>query len=206
MNYAVQSLDELERIPVAHGLEWRPIRRRLGIAAFGVNAYTAEKLGDWIVEEHTEETNRHEEVYFVVRGRARFTLDGEEVDAPAGTIVHISDPGVRRVAVADEAGTTVLAVGAPRGEAFFPTSWEWYFEAYPLADAGKLEEALKLMRQGLHEHPDNPAMLYHVACLEARSGLTDDALTHVRRAIELRPQLLEEAREDEDLAPIREAL
>ena len=206
MTYAVTSLDELDRIPVAHGLEWRPIRRRLGIRSFGVNAYTSEKVGDWIVEEHTEETNQHEEVYLVVQGRARFTLDGEEVDAPAGVIVHIGDPGVRRVAVAEEAGTTVLAVGGPRGKAFAPAVWEWYFEAYPLADEGRLEEALELMRQGLQEHPENAAMLYHLACIEVRSGLADDALKHVRRAIQLRPELMERAREDEELAPIREAL
>ena len=46
MTYQVASFDELERIPVMHGLEWRPVRRRFGIAAFGVNAYTAEKPGD----------------------------------------------------------------------------------------------------------------------------------------------------------------
>jgi tetratricopeptide (TPR) repeat protein len=206
MTYSVASLDELDRLPVAHGLEWRPIRRRFGIRAFGINAYTAEKVGDWVVEEHTEETNQHEELYLIVSGRARFTLDGEEVDAPADTIVFISDPKVNRVAVAEEPGTTVLAVGGPRDQAFEPSAWEWHFEAYPLADSGRLPEALDLMREGLREQPDQPAILYHLACLEARSGLTDDALAHARRAIELRPALAEQARADEDLAPIREAL
>ena len=58
--------------------------------AFGTNAYTAE-VGDEIVEEHTESTYQHEEMYVVVRGRATFTLDGDEIDAPAGTIVHLPD-------------------------------------------------------------------------------------------------------------------
>src|SRR5207237_1793957 len=84
MSYQVAHLDELERIPVAHGLEWRPIRRRFGIAAFGVNAYTAEKPGDWIVEEHTEESLGHEELYLVVGGGARFSLGGEVIDEQAG--------------------------------------------------------------------------------------------------------------------------
>jgi hypothetical protein len=123
-------LDELELVPVAHGLEWRPIRRRLGIRAFGVNAYTAEKPGDWVVEEHTEESLGHEEVYVVVRGRARFTLGDEQVDAPAGTLVYVSDPRLKRVAVAEDEDTVVLAVGGKPGEAFTPSAWEWYFQAY----------------------------------------------------------------------------
>ena len=70
MTYEVAHLDELERIDVMEGLEWRPIRRRFGICAFGVNAYTATKPGDWIVEEHTESQLGHEELYMVVKGRA----------------------------------------------------------------------------------------------------------------------------------------
>src|SRR5205807_8779801 len=77
--YEVLSLDELDRIPVREGLEWRPIRRRLGIRSFGANAYTSERVGGWVVEEHVEGTG-HEELYVVVSGRARFTLDGEELD------------------------------------------------------------------------------------------------------------------------------
>ena len=59
-----------------------------GIQAFGINAYTAEKAGDVVVEEHDEKgdggAGGHEELYVVVSGRARFTLAGESVDAPAG--------------------------------------------------------------------------------------------------------------------------
>src|SRR5438093_13351712 len=104
-----------------HGLEWRPIRRRFDVRAHGVNAYTAEKPGDWIVEEHTEGSLRHEELYIVLRGRARFTLGSDEFDAPAGTLVFISDPDLKRVAIAEDEGTTVLAVGAKPGEAFIPS-------------------------------------------------------------------------------------
>jgi len=41
-------LDELDSIPVA-GVVWHPVRRRLGIEAFGMNAYTAEGVGKQIV-------------------------------------------------------------------------------------------------------------------------------------------------------------
>ena len=145
--YDVASLDDLDRIPVAHGLEWRPIRRRFDIRSFGCNAYTAEKVGDWIVEEHTEGKNRHQELYFVVRGRARFTLGGEELDAPAGTLVFISDPDLTRVAVAEEEGTTVLALGAQPEVAFMPSAWEWFFEAY----ARSPQEGKAILEGGLRD-------------------------------------------------------
>jgi tetratricopeptide (TPR) repeat protein len=204
--YRVTSLLDLDRIPVDHGLEWRPIRRPLGIRAFGVNAYTAANVGDWVVEEHTEEANGHEELYVVVAGHARFTLDGEDVDAPAGTMVFLRDPKVKRVAVAEQEGTTVLAVGGPPGKAFEPSAWEWYFTAYPMADAGDVEGALEIMREGLEEHPDHPAVLYHLACMECRAGLYDDARGHLRRAIELRPAFADQARQDPDLAAIEESV
>ena len=100
----VAHLDDLDSFPVEHGLEWHPIRRRFGIQSFGVNAYTSAKPGDWVVEEHKEGSG-HEELYLVVSGRARFTLDGEELDAPAGTIVFLPDASVVRVARAEEDGT-----------------------------------------------------------------------------------------------------
>ena len=90
-------LDEIEGIPVMGTLLWKPLRRTLGITAFGINAYTAANAGDEVVERHDETTLGHEEVYAVVAGRAVFTVDGEEVDAPAGTFVF-ARPGVKRTA------------------------------------------------------------------------------------------------------------
>ena len=96
--------------------EWLPVRHRLGIAAFGVNAWVAREAGDFVIEEHTED--EHEELYVVLSGRATFTVGGETVDAPAGTLVHLPDPSIQRKAIGEEAGTTVLAIGATRGRPF----------------------------------------------------------------------------------------
>lgn len=93
-----------------------------------------------IVGEHTEleeSGSRHEELYYVASGRARFTVDGEEVDAPAGTFVHVRAPGATRGAVAREAGTTSLCVGGEPGAAFAVSPWERrYFAADPAAAHG----------------------------------------------------------------------
>ena len=109
--------------------DWKPLRHHLGIGAFGVNSWRAKSAGDQAVERHDEKvveggTNGHEELYVVLQGHARFTVDGEEIDAPEGTLVFIADPALVREAVASEPGTTVLAIGAARGEAFAPSDWE----------------------------------------------------------------------------------
>lgn len=199
--YKVLTIDGLDRIPVEQGLEWRPIARRLGIRAFGMNAYTAEKVGDLVVEEHKEGTG-HEEVYVVVSGLARFTVDGDEFDAPAGTIVYLPDPQVLRVASSQEEGTTVLAVGGWPDKAFKPSEWEWRFEAEPLSDAGKHEEALAIMHDALEQFGESGPGLYHVARFEHRAGRKDDAIIHLRRALELDPNLRQYAEKDADLAPL----
>ena len=109
--------------------DWKPLRHHLGIGAFGVNAWVAPEAGGQAVERHDEApedgaANGHEELYVVLRGHARFTVGDEEIDAPEGTLVFISDPALVREAIATEAGTTVLAIGAARGVAFEPSDWE----------------------------------------------------------------------------------
>jgi tetratricopeptide (TPR) repeat protein len=198
-------IDDIESLPVLGGeLQWHPLRHELGIRAFGMNAYTAARAGDLVVEEHTEEQLGHEEVYVVLAGEATFTLDGERFDAPAGTVVHLSDPKVRRVARAAQDGTRVLAVGARPGEAYEPSPWEPAFRAEALARASDPEGAVAIVREALQAHPNNASVLYNAACFEALAGHEDDAIEHLRRAIELRPAAREWAANDDDLARLRD--
>src|SRR3954467_10737617 len=106
---------------------WHPVRHHLGIHAFGVNAWTGREAGDEVIEEHVESEaspTSHEELYFVATGRAKFVVDGEEVDAPAGTFVFVPDPGSKRQGIAEEAGTTVLSRGAAAGGVHTVSDWE----------------------------------------------------------------------------------
>jgi mannose-6-phosphate isomerase-like protein (cupin superfamily) len=198
-------IDEIDPISVVDGtLLWRPVRRTLDIGAFGINAYVAPNAGDDVVEEHTESTLRHEEVYVVLTGRATFTLGGETLDAPTGTVVFIRDPLVRRHARAEEPGTQVLAIGGPRDEAYEPSPWEDVFAAEPHRAAGDYETYAAALASALEKRPDHPATLYNLACAEALAGRADEALTHLRRAVELRPETADWAREDEDFASLRD--
>jgi len=120
----VVHLDDIEAIPGPGTLTWHPVRAHLGVRAFGTNAYTARNEGDDVVEPHDEDPDlAHEELYFVARGRATFTLDGEAFDAPAGTYVFVPDTATHRHAVAQEPGTTVLSFGGP--PTFEPSASEW---------------------------------------------------------------------------------
>jgi hypothetical protein len=201
-------LDDVQPVPALGGqLLWRPLRAALGVRAFGINAYTARATGDLVVEEHDESgsgAGGHEELYIVVAGRARFAIAGEELDAPAGTCVFLPDPAVVRAAVAVEPATTVLAIGATVGEPYRVSPWEYFFRAGPYAEAGDWERAASVAAEGLAEHPDNAALLYNLACFEARAGRPEDAFGHLRAAAAVDPeQVAAWAAEDADLDSLR---
>ena len=184
--YSIVRIPEIEPISVA-GVQWKPLRRTLGIDAFGINAYSAAAVGDHVVEEHTEETLGHQEAYVVIVGHATFSLDGEEIDAPQGTVVFIRDPKVRRSAVAVEPGTTVLAIGGVPG-AHTPSAWEWYFEAEKYRESGDHAAALELLGDAQERFPDHAGVLYSLACWQSLAGDTDAAIASLQRRARGRPE------------------
>jgi len=196
-------LSDLESLAGPGTLSWQPVRRAFGITGFGVNAYTAAEVGQDVVEEHTEESLGHEELYVVLAGRATFQLDGEELDAPTGTLVFLADPSVRRGAKAAEPGTTVLAIGGEPGR-HDVSAWEWYFAAYAYSGDGEHEQAIAELQAGLEQRPGHPRLLYHLACVEARAGRREPALEHLNLAVMSDPRLREHAAKDDDFESIRD--
>jgi mannose-6-phosphate isomerase-like protein (cupin superfamily) len=201
--YEIAHVDELDALPVNGGeFVWRPVRRRFGITAFGTNAYTAEKAGQRVIEEHSE-SDGHEEMYVVLRGRATFTLGDDEVDAGPGTLVYL-EPGTRRGAIATEDGTAVLAVGGKPGTVFEPSLWEDVFAAYAYAEAGDLDRGRTLIRAAVDRAPEAWQGYYNWACIEARFGDPDEAVAKLRRSFELDSVATAAAAAgDGDLDPIR---
>ena len=199
--YDTSGIDDLDNVTVA-GVNWRPVRRRFGITAFGVNAYTGD-AGEHVVEEHTEATLRHEELYVVLRGHARFALDGEEVEAPAGTLVFIGDPDVKRVAVAVEDGTAVMGVGGRPGEPYTISAWEYWFAAHPAYEAKDYGTAYEIASEGLAVAQDSGGLHYQLACYAALAGQEKRAREHLTRAFELDARAREWAARDEDLDSLR---
>lgn len=202
--FSVAQVDEIDEVNDGR-LPFRPVRQHFGITTFGLTAFTAHAAGDRVIIEHDEaEPDSSEELYVVMSGHARFELDGESRDAPAGTFVHVR-PGVKRTAFATDAGTTVLAIGAgPQGKPFEPTGWELFAPLLPLFAAGEYEEGADRAQALIANDPPYGVVYYNTACFESRAGRIDAALAHLRRAIELSPGLAELAQTDEDLAALRD--
>jgi hypothetical protein len=195
--FRVASLETLEAIPGPGTLTWHPVRHVLGVHAFGTNAYTAAEAGADVVEPHSEDPDSaHEELYFVARGRARFTLDGTSFEAPFGTYVFVPDPAVHRHAVALEPATTVLSFGGP--PTFTPSAWEWSFRANALRERDPIA-AREIVVDGLRHHPDSPGLHFELARLEARTGALGEALAALRVAVEQEPGYAKLAHDDPDL-------
>ena len=176
---------------------WSPIRLRLDVGAFGINAWTAREAGADVIPEHDEAPSGHEELYLVTAGHATFTVDGEEVDAPAGTLVFVRDPAATRAARALEPSTTVVAVGGRRGEAYRPRAWETNAQVFPLFDRGDYAGVKRVLTGALDRYDDRAGILYNLACAEAQLGERDEALEHLRAAVAERPELAEAARGDD---------
>jgi hypothetical protein len=205
--FAVSSLDAIPAVRASSEFEIKPIRVHFGIQSFGVNAYKADEEGGPVIEEHDElgsGAGRHEELYFVAQGRAVFTVGEDEVDAPEGTLVFIGDPAVRRGAVAREAGTTVLVMGAAVGQAFQPSPWEAWLGATRHMDNGEPEKGIEVFEETLERYPGNPNVLYNLACFEALAGRKEQALDHLAQAVEQDARMREWAQTDSDFDAIRD--
>lgn len=204
--FVVTRLADVEPITVAGGLNWRPLRRSLGVQAFGINAFVAHAAGDVVVESHTEDALGHEELYVVVTGHATFVLDDQTVDAPSGTLVYIADPTTRRHAVARETGTTVVAVGGKAGSAYAPSPWESTFAVERFRDAQQYAAGAAELEAALELHPGSAEILYQLGCWQALAGRAGDAIANVRAAIERDERYRELARTDSDLDTVRDRL
>ena len=196
--WQVARLDDIER----RGRSI-PLREHLGIHGFGVNVFTANEEG-LLINEH-DEAGGQEELYVVLDGNATFEIDGETVDAPAGTYLYVA-PEARRKATGDG---TVLVVGGTPGVAYQAFDWgeAWPFHNASMTAYGEARygDALTSVREGLEHAPDQPGLHFNYACFASMAGETSDEMfDHLRRSVELFPPFREQARTDTDLAAVRD--
>jgi mannose-6-phosphate isomerase-like protein (cupin superfamily) len=196
--WQVARLDDIER----RGRSI-PVREHLGIHAFGINAWRPDEDG-LLINEH-DEAGGQEELYIVLDGTATFEIDGETVDAPAGTLLFVR-PESKRKATGDG---TILAVGATPGEAYQGLDWgeAWPFHSASMSAYGekRYADAVDAVRGGLERMPDNAGLHYNYACFATLAGETgDETFDHLKRSVELFPPFREQARSDSDLAAVRD--
>jgi tetratricopeptide (TPR) repeat protein len=203
-NYTVARIEQIDEMDDGRA-PWRPVRHHMGITSFGINSFTGKNAGDRLINEHDEDDgpDSQEELYVVQSGHARFELDGTTIDAPAGTLVF-AKPGVKRTAFAEEPETTLLAIGGTAGQAYEPAGWEVWAPVNGLYQAGEYAEAADRGLELMKENPQYPLLAYNVACCESLAGRTEQALEHLRAAVEASPRTREFAEGDSDLDPIRD--
>jgi tetratricopeptide (TPR) repeat protein len=207
--YVLAHLDELEAAPrlapgaTDDGRQRLDVRRSLGTTAFGISAFRAPSGVD-VIREHDETLlgeAGQEEVYVVLRGAATFEIDGQVVEAPTGALVHVQ-PRAKRKATATQDDTTILVVGGTPGRAYEPAPEE-AAQAFAAYNAGDYETALAKQVTVVEKQPDNAVAHFNVGCFAARAGRADEAIEHLRRAVEINARVKELIATDEDLESIR---
>ena len=208
--FAFARLDDLEPAPILapgapdDGRQRFDVRRRFEIAAFGIQAFSAPSGVD-VIREHDETVlgeAGQEELYVVLNGAATFEIDGESVEAPAGSFVHVQ-PFAKRKATAKDDGTQILVVGGTPGRAYEPTPDEAgeAFVAYTDAD---YQTAIAKQLVVVEKRPNDPVAHFNAGCFAARAGRGDEAIEHLRRAVEINGRIKELMATDVDLDSIRE--
>lgn len=182
--YQIFDLTTAESFPYHQrdGQKLLPIQRALDYRVAGINGWTGDP-GEGLVPEHSEDSD-NEELYVVVKGHARFTVDGNDIDAPAGTLLHLQ-PGENRVAVSDEPGTIVVAIGATIGQAYEPQGWTSFVVADHYRREGRLDEGRAAIREMMELHPEAWGAPYNAACYEALAGNSDEAFALLQQAMKL---------------------
>jgi tetratricopeptide (TPR) repeat protein len=189
--YVLARLDELEPAPILapgvtdDGRQRFDVRRRFDITSYGIQAFRAPSGVD-VIREHDETLlgeAGQEELYIVLNGAATFEIDGESVEAPAGSLVHVQ-PTAKRKATAKDEATTILVVGGAPGKAYEPAPAEAAeaFVAYTEAD---YETAVAKQLIVVEKRPNDPVAHFNAGCFAARAGRTDEAIEHLRRAVEI---------------------
>ena len=106
MGYSISSLEAL-----GEGYGFRKVRVPLGVTAFGVNAL--------VFPPHYEGPNHfhdtQDELYFVHRGAAVFTVDGEEHEVGEGGLVHVESTTHRKISNRTDGDLVILVVGGKGG-------------------------------------------------------------------------------------------
>ena len=197
--WRIARLDDIERR--GRGI---PVREHLGMQAFGVNAFTTGDDGT-LINEHDEAASGQQELYLVLDGNATFEIDGETVEAPAGTFLFVPPESRRRAT----GNGTILAVGAKVGEPYqaidWGNAWPYHSESMKAYGEQRYADALAAVRGGLEQAPEHPGLHYNYACFATLAGETgDETFGHLQRSVELYPSFRDQARTDDDFNAVRE--
>ena len=99
----------------------------------------------------------------------------------------------------------MLVVGAKPGAALPASPFEYWYASEPEYLAGNYERGIEILSEGLEVHPTNGGINYQLACYHALAGHGDEAVKHLKVALESDdPRIGGWASDDEDLDSIRD--
>ena len=208
----VARLDEISRSLTLASFVTLPVRVPLRDRVLRRQRLRGRGKGGRVIEEHDElgdGAGRHEELYFVVSGHAVFDLAGAGSRRACRHARLRHGPGRAPRRERERVRTTVvLVVGGVVGQAFEPSPWEAWLEALPLLHAEDYDQAIEVIERTLEAHPDNPNVLYNLACFEALAGRRDEALSTISagRSSSIRARRVGAGRRGLRLDPRRPAL
>ena len=178
MAFRTLRIDELDPIAVT-GLRWHPFAMPSACAPSASTRTRRRRRGR--IEEHTEDGSDHEDSTSCSPAAPASELDGERIDAPAGTLVFLPS---RRPAGTRSPRRTARPCSPSAAPDHEVSSWEWRFRAQPHIDPEEWEKGIALMHDGLAANPGEASLLYNLACFETRLGRLDDAAAHLREAVD----------------------
>jgi mannose-6-phosphate isomerase-like protein (cupin superfamily) len=120
--WKLEAIDDIPPVKPDWPATWKSVRHHFGITAFGVNAVTKD-AGNVLIPEHEHGDSGEQELYVVQRGAALATLDGKQVEVPAGSAVGV-EGSVRRKFEATASPTTLVVIGGTPGRAYEVGDWE----------------------------------------------------------------------------------
>src|SRR5437764_13116070 len=94
--WGVADVNEIPPVKPDWPATWKSVRHHFGITAFGINAVTKD-AGAVLIPEHHEAESGQQEVYFVHRGGALVTLDGETHELAEGAMVAVEPAAARKI-------------------------------------------------------------------------------------------------------------
>ena len=112
-NATIKHADEIEGM---HGGIFKPIRRELGVTAFGINLETF-PAGHENYPEHDHSKDGQEELYVVLDGSGTIAIDGEPHEVRKGHMVRVG-AGTKRKVNPGSDGIQLLVIGGVPGQAY----------------------------------------------------------------------------------------
>jgi quercetin dioxygenase-like cupin family protein len=119
--YTILHREEFESMEGSGECTWGLARKSLGVSAMGMNLVEIGPGGQ--IPEHDETGREQEEVFIIWSGDATAVVDGNDIEAPAGTFVRVSPETRRTIRNDSDQPLRMLIVSAPVASGYEPMGW-----------------------------------------------------------------------------------